>query len=438
DTAARGRRRVGRRAGGARARRGRAHRRAGRRARRAERRAARGRRPPRAARPAARHRQLAPPARARPAPGDARVNVKRLLERVPADSAAQERAWAVVREAYRAREPARARRPVRLRVAFAVAGVALACAAAALSPPGRAVVNAVRRSIGIEGATPTAFRLPAPGRVLVSGAGGTWVASEDGSLRRLGSWPAAAWSPHGLFVVAADAGGLTTVEPGSGIVHWSLARRNVRLPRWGGTRTDTRVAYLSGGSLRVVAGDGTGDRLLARRVASAAPAWQSERHVLAYATAARAVVVRNVDTGAILAEHRARGRVRALAWSADRKVLAVATTRDVELFQAALPERMSIRFSGVRALAFSPDGSLALLTTHALLVYSSEGVQTLLRVQGRLAGLAWSPDGRWLMSSLPRADQWVFVGRGRVLAVSHVARRLGGADPTLDGWVPGA
>ena len=28
---------------------------------------------------------------------------------------------------------------------------------------------------------------------------------------------------------------------------------------------------------------------------------------------------------------------------------------------------------------------------------------------GELRGLAWSPDGRWLLIGLPEADQWVFV-----------------------------
>jgi hypothetical protein len=92
----------------------------------------------------------------------------------------------------------------------------------------------------------------------------------------------------------------------------------------------------------------------------------------------------------------------------------------------------------VRSVAFARDGELALLTPEALLVYGPEGLQTVLRVQTRLAGVAWSPDGRWLVTSLPRADQWVFVGRRRVLAVSHIARQFGGPAPSLDGWVPGA
>ena len=363
------------------------------------------------------------------------MNVKRALERIPADRVAEDRAWAVVRSAFEEREAVPQRR-VGARWSVAAVGIAVVCAAAALSPPGRAVVNAVRRSIGIEHAAPALFRLPSSGRLLVSGRGGTWAVAPDGSKRRLGSWPDAAWSPHGLFVVASTRDGLAAVEPRDGTVRWSLGRPDVSLPAWGGTRRDTRIAYFSGASLRVVAGDGTGDRLLARRAARVAPVWQPERHVVAFVSRAAGVIVQNVDSGAVVAWHRMSGGVvRSLAWSADGARLAVATSTGVHVFGR---EAVTLAVRDVRLVAFARDGELALLTPEALLVYGPEGVQTVLRVQTRLAGVAWSPDGRWLVTSLPRADQWVFVGRGRVLAVSHIARQFGGAAPSLDGWVPGA
>jgi WD40 repeat protein len=309
------------------------------------------------------------------------------------------------------------------------------CAAAALSPPGRAVVNAVRRSIGIEHAAPALFRLPSSGRLLVSGRGGTWVIAPDGSKRRLGSWPEASWSPHGLFVVASSRDGLAAVQPRDGTVRWSLARSDVSLPSWGGTRTDTRIAYFSRRSLRVVAGDGTGDRVLAGAAVRVTPVWQPERHAVAFVARSGLVVVRNVDSGAVVARHRVAGVVRSLAWSVDGARLAVASSRGVRVFGR---NGMTLPLRTVRAVMFARSGELALLTPEALLVYGTEGLQTVLHVQTRLAGVAWSPDGRWLVTSLPRADQWVFVGHGRVLAVSHIARQFGGAAPALDGWLPGA
>ncbi len=54
----------------------------------------------------------------------------------------------------------------------------------------------------------------------------------------------------------------------------------------------------------------------------------------------------------------------------------------------------------------------------------------------RVDGIAWSPDGRWLVTSAPDADQWIFVHGARVVAVSNIARQFGGGV-SLDGWAPG-
>jgi hypothetical protein len=132
----------------------------------------------------------------------------------------------------------------------------------------------------------------------VSADSGVWVVEEDGSKRLLGSYREASWSPFGRFVVAAGANELAALSL-DGAVRWSLARPDVRLPRWGGTRTDTRIAYFSRGALRVVGGDGKGDRLLDAGAALRAPEWRPG-HVLVYERrdgSARAV---DVDTGAVV------------------------------------------------------------------------------------------------------------------------------------------
>ncbi len=51
-------------------------------------------------------------------------------------------------------------------------------------------------------------------------------------------------------------------------------------------------------------------------------------------------------------------------------------------------------------------------------------------------GLAWSPDGRWLVTAAPAADQWIFLHGARVVAVSNIARQFGG-PVSLDGWARG-
>jgi hypothetical protein len=354
--------------------------------------------------------------------------IRRTLEEIPVDAAAEERAWAVVRSAFGERVPS-----ARRRRRWPVVAVALACVvvAATLSPPGRAVVDAVRRSIGVSHAAPALFRLPSGGRLLVSGPGGAWVVAADGSKRRLGSCHEASWSPHGLFVVCADGTSLAAVEPRTGAVRWSLARPGVRLARWGGSRVDTRIAYVSNGRLRVVAGDGTGDRIIgpARAVP---PAWQPERHVVAY-RAVYGVAVVDSDSGRVLARHSARG-ARQIAWSPDGRTLAVADPHFVRVWQGGRSEML--RLPGVRALAFAPDGRLALLRRREVVVVAGGEAVTVFKGPSVLSGLAWSPGGRWLATTIPAADQLVFVGKRGVRAVGNIASQFGGPI-SLDGWAAG-
>ena len=225
---------------------------------------------------------------------------KRLREfRAPDEIGAESRAWDVVRSAYLEREPVVARRRPRWRLAAAPAA-AVVIAALVLSPAGASVGRLITRALGERHAAPALFSLPSPGRILVSGPGGTWTAAADGSTRRLGPWSQASWSPHGLFVAVASGDRLAAVDP-QGTIRWALARPAVSDPRWY-SPSGYRVAYLSAGTLRVVAGDGTGDRLLATGVAQVAPAWRPAAadgpYELAYVTASGRVVVRDGDNGA--------------------------------------------------------------------------------------------------------------------------------------------
>jgi len=115
--------------------------------------------------------------------------------RVPNEHEAVERSWEVVRAAYETREPVTwPRRHARPLVAGALVAAAVA---AVLSPPGRSVVHSLRKAVGVENAQTELFSLPARGRLLVSGRGGTWIVNADGSRRRLGAYRDAAWSPSG-------------------------------------------------------------------------------------------------------------------------------------------------------------------------------------------------------------------------------------------------
>jgi hypothetical protein len=56
---------------------------------------------------------------------------------------------------------------------------------------------------------------------------------------------------------------------------------------------------------------------------------------------------------------------------------------------------------------------------------------------GTFDGLAWSPNGRWLLVAWHDADQWVFVRDGstpRIAAASNVSSQFDGSFPRLEGW----
>ena len=202
--------------------------------------------------------------------------MKRELERldVPGEHEARERAWAFVQAAYAGREPEPSQRLTLRPIVVAAAVTALV--AAALSPPGRAVLDGVRKAVGVESASESLFEVPSGGRLLVAADSGVWVVSADGSKRRLGDYESASWSPFGRFVAVSRPSELAALEP-DGDVRWKLVRPRVRTPVWAGTRSDTRIAYVTDGRLHVVGGDGSRDVEAGGSTSPAflvAPAWR--------------------------------------------------------------------------------------------------------------------------------------------------------------------
>ena len=362
-----------------------------------------------------------------------RVNLERIP--IPGEHEARARTWSIVARAFHERRPSPQRSPW-LRVAVVAIAAAL-IGAAALSTPGRAVLDEVREVVGVERAQPALFSLPAPGRLLVSSDAGVWVVQEDGSKRLLGPYREASWSPFGRFVVAARENELVALEP-MGDVRWTLARPRSALPRWTGSEIDTRIAYLSR-QPRVVAGDGTGDQpacsISARRVG---PAWRpGAGFILAVATPSGAVKVLNIESCRQLWVSRPIPGARRLEWSSDgARLLVVGATR--LLILDARTGRVIATTPGSDG-AFQPRrGTLARIFQRgnsSRVLVGRRGV--VFSAPGRLEQPVWSPDGRWLLLAWPSADQWVLVradGR-RIRAVANVSEQFRSRSfPRIEGW----
>jgi hypothetical protein len=236
------------------------------------------------------------------------------------DPAARERSWHVVRAAFRSHPPQR-RRPGWVSVFLASAVLAMTGAGvAAASAPDSGVGRWVRGVLGIEEreTRPALVRVPGGGKLLAEAGGSVWMVAGDASKRRLGRYSGAAWSPRGLFVIAWRERVLTAVDP-RGDVRWSLARPDpVALARWA-PGDGFRIAYLSGGWLRIVNGDGTGDRGY-ERAADVAPAWRpDDDHVLAYGVVGRwtPAAGSHLPAAASLRPHGKAPRVTPVAGGAD-------------------------------------------------------------------------------------------------------------------------
>ena len=377
--------------------------------------------------------------------------------RAPGEAAAEERAWTTVRAAYRDRPapaPARSRRRVAL-----VPVAAVLIGAIALSPAGATVKRIINRALSTPHISRApALSLPAPGKLLVSNAQGTWVVSANGSVKRLGAWTQASWSPRGKYLAVVSAGTLAAIDP-TGALAWRLPERAVGDPRWY-SPSGYRVAYRSGADLREVAGDGRGDHLLATQVAPVAPAWRPGHDFqVAYVTRRGAVVIRGGDTGVTVWRSGPHpGRPLALSWSPSgtRLVLVTSAGAWLSLPGQAPPLHIRLPVRGpVLDASASPDGRwLALVrgtptsghpgaaTTPQLqiadLTAPARPARTVLSGIG-VSQPTWAPDSQWLLVTWSAANQWWFVrvtGRARIIAESRVAAKLGERSGPLglEGW----
>jgi dipeptidyl aminopeptidase/acylaminoacyl peptidase len=243
---------------------------------------------------------------------------------------------------------------------------------------------------------------------------------------------------------------------------WTLATHaQVTVARW--SPDGYRIAYTAARSLRVVAGDGSGDHQLDGHVAPVPPAWQphtGSEHRIAYLTQAGTIDVRDADTHALLWRSKPRARPQQLLWSPDgRRLLSVEShrltlynryghsisTTTIPPGDTAGPAAFDTdqRVALILRTGFRTAGSVALLDLSQERFHGPP--KTLFTAPDQLTAVDWSPDHQWLITSSPLADQWFFIRvtpPARLSAVSEIARQFrpgrGQAlgPPRLAGWQP--
>ena len=305
--------------------------------------------------------------------------------------------------------------------------------------------------VGRPDARPALDSLPAPGNLLVSSAQGVWVVRPDGSKRRLGDYRQASWSPRWLFVAATGGHQLIALEP-NGDVRWTVSRpQPLTDARWL-PGTGFRIAYRAGNALRVVGGNGEGDRLVAERVAPVAPAWRPvEERLLTYIDRSGRI---HLAGWMIAGSGGGPARpARGIEWSSDGKWLLAWSPNLIRVYGAGgrldtairVPKRTSSVLAatfkpGTRSIAYAVFGKKT--GKSSVLVYKQNSIERFSGV-GRFTKLTWSPDRKWLLVSWPSADQWVFLeipgGVRRIDAVGGITAEFdpgaaGGVFPLVEGW----
>lgn len=381
-----------------------------------------------------------------------------LQQPVPDEHIAEERTWDVVRAAFAAREPVPSSRriPWKGLVTIVLIGGGIAIG---FSSVGSAIAERVRgwfgaeRTVGV--ATTQAPRLsevPGGGTILVTRSPSLWSVSSDGVPRRIGAYEGAAWSPDGSVVLAWGDGSLVALDPTfPGEVRWSVEAPDIH----GASMSpgNELVAYTAGPGVRIVSGDGTGDRELAAQGAAATPAWRpGEQATLAFADPDGRVVVMRPNGKIVWRTPRAPVPI-VLEWASDGRHLLAAAEHRIALFR--VPRRLAVSVAVPVAVGVVTHAGLRPGRLEVAYAVYSEGAGTttvslfdgrtsavLLTLPGRVGGLAWSPDGERLLVGWEQADQWLYVpvgGRGEVKAEPAVSAAFGGADrdagfPRIVGW----
>ena len=274
----------------------------------------------------------------------------------PGEIEAGERGRRLVLAAFAERSPARRRR-VRLPRLLWPLLAALATASAV------AVAAHLRNDSPRESRAPFAPVKLASGVVLALGRGVAYAVDARGRVRALGPASGGDLSPHGANAVLATGAALVAVHVAGGQERWRVpAPGPVSLPRWSVERTVPpccRVAYLAGGALYAVGGDGRGAHRVAAHALPVAPAWRpgTATHQVAFAAPAGVRIVSADGSVPAIRIPVARPPL-ALGWRSDGRVLAVLDGRGITLFGAGgrRLQRIAVHGGTVLGGGFTPRG----------------------------------------------------------------------------------
>jgi hypothetical protein len=286
--------------------------------------------------------------------------------------------------------------------------------------------------------------------VLALGRGIASTVGAHGRIRALGPASDGDLSPHARNAVLASGSALVAVSVADGQVRWRVpAPAPVSLPRWSLERTVPpccRVAYLAGGALYAVGGDGRGAHVVATHVLAVAPAWRpGPGHELAYAAPDGIHVVEG-DTRRERAHVRIAVRPVGLSWRSDGRRLAVGDATGVTLYSATGKRLLRLPAHGsVLAAGYAPGGDrLVVLRRDAggrlsLLVRRATGALRVLRnLTITAAGdLRLSPDGRFALLASREADEWIEIRLrdGHLQHLREIGQRLrAGFAPRALAW----
>jgi hypothetical protein len=233
--------------------------------------------------------------------------------------------------------PARTSSRVELAIAVAAVAFALGAGAAALAATG---------NLHVKLGSPTKPERPIPARlsvpagthgIAVVAGGRLWLATMSGL--RIEGLPvsSAELSPRALYAVVGIGSSLVALAPGGRRAWVHPTGGRVLGAAWSpdGLKIAYLVAHPGGNELRMIEGDGSPDRVLARGVRPVMPSWRADSLAVAYVDGRGRAASFDLRTGTTRAfdTRRCGGRAREVVYARTAPALAVYSARGVAVVE---------------------------------------------------------------------------------------------------------